>query len=224
MKLRWLVFAIGLLLFSIGAYGLLSGSSWSNVISVLFTLLGLAISWAQVFFRFPTIDLLPTNSSIFASTSQVATLTQQPARSARSAKSPLPAGGVLWAIIIGCVAGIIEVIIERYMFAIEPHIQFLDFDIYLFGLLFFAPPLISECILAFLAGFTTGKVAVARSRGLIAGITVEIVAFNVLRTLSQSSYFNVPLLIAIVIETTLVALFGFLGAWLVTRKHPYYHK
>ena len=163
MKLRWLLFATGLVLVSIGAYGLLTGRPWSNIINVLFTLLGLTISLAQVFFRFPVIDLSPpTNSSLRTSMLQVATYPQKPAEAARP---PLPRDGVMWAIIIGCIAGIIGVVEERYMYAIIPYIRFLDFDIDL-G----TTPLTGERAQAILRGRPRGRLGLFGSgKGCLRG-------------------------------------------------------
>jgi hypothetical protein len=95
-------------------------------------------------------------------------------------------------------------------------------------------------IIYFIAGFITGKVAVDRRMGFLAAFVAEAVAYILGYIVQQipgypgahATGFSGGLaglgggiltsLILLVISGFIAGLVGFFGAWLATRKHPYY--
>ena len=95
-------------------------------------------------------------------------------------------------------------------------------------------------IIYFIAGFITGKVAVDRRMGFLAAFVAAAVAYILSYIVQQipgypgahATVFSGGLvglgggiltsLILLVIAGVIAGLVGFFGAWLATRKHPYY--
>ena len=69
--IRVFVFVIGIVLIAIGAYGLLTQSTWSNVVNSLFTIFGFAISFAQLFLHFPLLAFTTASSGSSTSSSYI---------------------------------------------------------------------------------------------------------------------------------------------------------
>lgn len=128
-----------------------------------------------------------------------------PPKPAGLVKPPLPKRGVMWAILSGVVAAILM------------RLSFISVYDYLH---IYISPLIIYTAITVVAAFVTGRIAVARSRGLITGITIAITFYLIEWFVYH--FFLSPA--SLLIETAIFLLFGFLGAWLATIRHPYYRK
>ena len=187
-----------------------------------------------------------------ADTLPASPLRQGPVHQREKPTSPtLPAAGARKTLSISLVAGILAAILNivftlvnapLYLraarFASHPSQMPLDVASAVFGL--FVLTGVIGLIIYFIAGFITGKVAVARKFGFFGGFVASAIAQIIGFIVGQipnypgkinSGISSNPLnigggLIAALVILVLVALigglFGWLGARLATRRHPYY--
>ena len=83
--------------------------------------------------------------------------------------------------------------------------------------------LIIAPLICVIAGFLSGKIAVARRTGLYIGIIIGLV-FAITGIVLGGGHITGGDIAAILVVVAIATLLGLLGAWLATRKHPYYAK
>lgn len=161
----------------------------------------------------------------------------------------LPEGHVKKTLIIGLVAGIIaalQVIIftfanaSLYQQAAASTANNLSLSVASTIVGIFCLTSFIGLVIYFLAGFIIGKVAIERRMGFLGGFVAGVVAYALGFIVqyfpgypgSHNTGFSggligfggglITALIILLLLALLAGLFGFLGAWLATRRHPYY--
>jgi hypothetical protein len=157
----------------------------------------------------------------------------------------LPRGHLRKALIIGVIAGlvatlqgIIITLANASLYHTPQDKLSLSLAEALVGLL--CLNLFISLIIYFAAGFITGKVAVDRRLGFLAGFAAEAVAYILSYVVQQvpgypgahATGFSggltglsggiITALILLVLAGVIAGLVSFFGAWLATRRHPYY--
>ena len=162
----------------------------------------------------------------------------------------LPQNRFTKALIIGIVAGIIAAL-QGIIFTLANASLYhtvsttpqdklsLDLAESIFGL--FCLTLFISLLIYFLAGFVTGKALVERKMGFLVGFVAAAVSFILSLIVQQiPGYPNargtglsgglfglagglLTILILLAISGVIGGLVGLVGAWLATRKHPYYY-
>ena len=162
----------------------------------------------------------------------------------------LPQNRFTKALIIGIVAGIIAAL-QSIIFTLAnaslyhtvsttPQVKLsLDLAEAIFGL--FCLTLFISLLIYFLAGFVTGKALVERKMGFLVGFVAAAVSFILSLIVQQiPGYPNargtglsgglfglagglLAILILLAISGVIGGLVSLVGAWLATRKHPYYY-
>ena len=168
----------------------------------------------------------------------------------RAVQQTLPPGGVRKMLSISLVAGIIVAIVnvvftlvnaplyhQAASYANHPTQMPLNVASSIFGL--FILESVIGLIIYFIAGFITGRVAVARKFGFYGGFVASAIALIIGYIVGQipnypgslNTGFSNPLkagggiiaaLIFLIIAGLIGGLLGWLGARLATRRHPYY--
>lgn len=177
---------------------------------------------------------------------------QAPLHQRRAPSSPqLPRGRFSKALIIGVIAGLIcaiqSVVItlvnastyQAYVTSSAQHTvqNALAFTIFSLACLTF----VVSMLIVFAAGFITGKVTVARSMGFLAGFVAGVITYALSFLLnfipsypthlaSSSGSGLIGVSGGIVVSLVFLLLWGVIGglvslggAWLATRRHPYYY-